>query len=199
MVKHGGILILTCVVLAVGLSNRVFAQPASPAASSTESASPGVRAATVIVVHGKIVAIDKAKKSVTLEGPEGRQVALKVNNPHNLEAVKVGDPVVARFTEIVTIRKKKPGENLPSASVSGGIVTAKPGEPPGAAAAQQLTVVFGVVDVDRAQGLVTIKGPDGSVETVKAQNPKNLDQLKSGDELVVTSTKAAAISVEKES
>jgi hypothetical protein len=46
---------------------------------------------------------------------------------------------------------------------------------------------------------VIVKGPDGTVETVKARDPKNLKQLKVGDELVVSVYRAIAISLEKES
>jgi hypothetical protein len=37
------------------------------------------------------------------------------------------------------------------------------------------------------------------VETVKANNPKVLSQLKAGDDLVITASRATAISLDKES
>jgi hypothetical protein len=123
---------------------------------------------------------------------------LRVDNPYNLKAAKVGDPVVTRFYEVVTIRKKKPDETAPSFSLKGGIATAKPGRVPGAVAEAKASVVVSVTAIDETNGTVTVKAPDGTVETVKARNPKNLKQLKVGDELVVTLERAMAISVEKE-
>ena len=112
--------------------------------------------------------------------------------------LSVGTGVVVRYYEVVTVRKKKAGESLPALSVSGGVVTAKAGGVPGAVAEEHLKAVVSVVQVDKANGTVTIKGADGSVETVKANNPKVLSHLKAGDDLVITASRATAISLDKE-
>jgi len=174
---------------------RAQTPPETQGKAKTES----VGSATVLTIHGKIVAVDKAEKLVVLEGPGGRKVTLKVENPYNLEAAKVGEPIVAHFYEIVTIRKKKPGEAVPSASVKEGIITAKPGEIPGAAVGRQVKLVVSVVEIDAANGTVAVKGPDGAVETVKARDPNNLKLIKVGDELVVSVSRAVAVSLDKES
>jgi len=185
--------------LGLGLSYVALAQTGKPAKASAQAKPEGVGYATAVIVHGKIAAVNRTKKLVTLEGPEGRKVTLKVENPYNLKAAKVGEPVVARFYEIVTIRKKKPGESIPSASLKQGILTAKPGAVPGAVAEQQLGLVVAVTAIDEAHGTVTVKGPDGTTETVKARDPKNLKLIKVGDDLVVSVARAVAISLEKES
>lgn len=185
--------------LGLGLSYFASAQTGKPAETSIQPKPESVGSATVVVVHGKIAAVNKAKKLVTLEGPAGRQVTLKVENSYNLKAAKVGEPVVARFYEIVSIRKKKPGESIPSASLKEGILTAKPGAVPGAMAEQQVSLVVTVAAIDEAHGTVTVKGPDGTTETVKARDPKNLKLIKLGDDLVVSVSRAIAISLEKES
>lgn len=198
MTKQPIIIALTIVALALGLNSAAFAQ--GNTAARTEATQPeGVGRATEIVVHGKIVSVDKANKLVTLEGPQGRKVTLKVENPYNLQAAKVGEAVVARFYEVVTIRKKKPGEMVPSASIKQGIATAQPGQVPGAMVARQLQLVVSVVAIDKQHGTVTVKGPEGGVETVKAHNPENLNRIKVGDDLVVTLSRAVAISLEKTS
>ncbi|HEY2486234.1 MAG TPA: hypothetical protein VGI36_13870, partial [Candidatus Binataceae bacterium] len=60
------------------------------------------------------------------------------------------------------------------------------------------TVLVTVTDIDAEKGTVTIKGPDGSTENVKARDPRVLKHLKAGDELVVTVTRATAIAIEKD-
>ena len=192
---------LIAVIVALGLGARydAMAQSDQPAESSTAGSAEAVRSITVLTVHGKIVEVDSAKKLVTLEGPEGRKVTLKVENPYNLKAAKVGAPVVTRFYEVVTIRKKKPDEAVPASSLKEGIATAKPGGVPGAVAEQHASLLVSVAAIDEANGTVTIKAPDGTVEKVKARDPKNLKQLKVGDDLVVTLDRAVAISLEKES
>lgn len=166
----------------------------APAAATGES----VRAATVLTIHGKVVAVDKEQKLVTIQVPSGKEYTLKVDNPYNLGAVAAGTGVIVRYYEVVSVRKKEPGESLPSLSVTGGVVTAKPGAAPGAVAEEHLKAVVSVVQVDKANGTVTIKGSDGSVETVKANDPKVLSRLKAGDDLVLTASRATAISLERE-
>jgi len=211
MLKRRAPLLSTIVVLGLGLGANcgALAQEASPAAMPAQEVSPaatpaeakteGVVSATVVTVHGKIVKVNKARKQVTLEGPEGNRVTLDVRNPYNLNAAKVGAPFVARYYEVVTIRKKKPGESVPSASLSGGIATAKPGGVPGATGEMHIGLLVTVDAIDEAKGTVTVNAADGSVETVKPRNPQNLKRLKVGDQLVVGISRAIAISLEKES
>jgi hypothetical protein len=199
MIKRWAVLLSALVMLGLGLNYGVSAQESSPAATPAAAKAEGVVSATVVTVHGKVVKVNKRKKLVTLEGPQGQKVTLEVRNPYNLAAAKVGAPFVARFYEVVTIRKKKPGENIPSASLSGGISTAKPGGVPGAAGEMHISLVVSVQAIDEANGTVTVKASDGTVETVKARNPQNLKRLKVGDELVIGISRAIAISLEKES
>ena len=178
--------------------------PAMPLAraEATAPASAGdaesLRAATVLTIHGTVTAVDKAEKLVTIQVTGGQKYTLKVENPVNLDAASVGTGVVVRYYEAVSVRKKKAGESLPALSVSGGVVTAKAGGVPGAVADEHLKAVVSVVQVDKANGTVTIKGADGSVETAKANNPKVLSHLKAGDDLVITASRATAISLDKE-
>jgi len=191
---------LAAITIAIGLGfiRGAWAQSAPPAASP-EASPEGVMSGTVVTVHGKIASVNKAKKLVTLEGPEGNKVTLNVENPYNLNAAKVGAPFVARYYEVITIRKKKPGESVQSASLSGGIATAKPGGVPGATGELHLTLLVSVEAIDQANGTVTVKAADGTTETVKPRNPQNLKRLKVGDQLVIGLSHAIAISLEKES
>jgi len=195
MTMRRGVLLAAGLVFSVALAGKVSAQISSPSAPS--EAAESIRSATVLTIHGKVAAVDESKKLVTLE-VNGKEVTLRVDNPYNLKAAKVGVPVVVRYFEVVSIRKKKAGEQVPSVSLKEGIVTAESGTP-GAVAEQKMSVLVTVAEVDRANGTVTLKGPDGSVETVKARDPKNLKSIKAGDELVVTVSRATAIAIEKES
>jgi hypothetical protein len=44
---------------------------------------------------------------------------------------------------------------------------------------------------------MTLKGPQGRVETVRARNRADLDKIKVGDTIEITDAQAVAISVEK--
>jgi hypothetical protein len=197
MVGRKTILIALIATLGLGMQTA-WAQP-SPAAPAAKPAHPDeIKSVTAVTAHGKIVMVDRAKKLVTLEGADGRKVTILVENPYNLKAAKVGDPVVIHFYEVVSIRKKKHGENVPTASIKEGISTAHPGGVPGAVVEQKVKLLLTVEAIDLDNGTVTLKAPDGSDEKVKAKNPRNLKRLKVGDELVVTVERAVGISIEQE-
>ena len=163
------------------------------------SAQTAVYNQSIINFSGKIVSVDVPKSLVTIEGPEGRKATLQVLNPDNLRAAKVGEAYNARFYEVTTIRKKKPGENVQSGSLSQGIWTTNPLGVPGGSRAVEATLLVTVEAIDEANGTVTVKAADGTTETVKARDPQNLKLLKVGDELVVSIYEAIAISLEKQS
>jgi hypothetical protein len=54
------------------------------------------------MVVADVVAVDAAKQSVRLRGPQ-RTVDLKVKDPEQFKLIKVGDQVEATFTEAVAI------------------------------------------------------------------------------------------------
>jgi Cu/Ag efflux protein CusF len=168
----------------------VLAQAAPPAAT------PKLREASVITVRGTVEAIDKEKQTVTLKGPK-RTLTLQVRDPKKLEAIKVGDPVVGKYYEAIAVEVKKPGAASPGVTAQQTEATSKPGETPAGAVAQQVTVTATIVAIDKKAHTVTIKGPDGNTETVKARDPKNLEALKVGDLVEITYTRALAIALDK--
>jgi hypothetical protein len=196
MIKRLAVPLLAIVILGLGFNSGAWAQAAP--SEATPAPAEGVGYATAQTIHGKIVAVDTAKKLVTLEGPAGRRVTLYVRNPDNLKAAKVGEPFAARFYEVVTIRKKKPGENIQSSSLSEGVWTTNPLGVPGGARAVQIKILVTVDAIDEANGTVTVKSSDGTTETVKARDRRNLKRLKVGDELVIGFYRGVAISLSKE-
>ena len=191
------VLLSTILILGLGLSCGASAQSAAPGATPAQTA-PEVRYATVVNFQGKIVDVDTAKSMVTLEGPEGQRATFVVQNPDNLKAAKVGEPFSARYYDIVTIRKKKAGENVQEATTA-GVWTTNPLGVPGGSRAVQETLVVTVEAIDEANGTVTVKAADGTTKTVKAKHPELLKQLKAGDQLVLVTYLAIAISLQKES
>jgi hypothetical protein len=199
MGKRLAFLISAMMAFSLALIYPASAQENSPPQTLAQTKPEGVAYGTVVTVHGTIAKVNKARKQVTLKLPEGQEVTLDVHNPYNLNAAKVGEPFIARYYEVVTIRKKKPGESVPSASLKGGIATARPGGTPGAVGEMHVSLLLTVDAIDQANGTVTVKAPDGTVETVKARNPQNLKLIKVGDQLVVSISRAIGIALEKES
>jgi hypothetical protein len=158
----------------------------------------GIGSATVITIHGKIVAVNRAKKQVTLEAPNGKQITVHVYNPYNLKHAEPGQHFVAKFYEIITIVRQKPNPSMPPVSVAQGLVTAEPGDNPGSAFGRTIQVVTTVTAVNQAEHTIVIKGPDGSEETVKAAHHTGLRHVKVGDQVVITLTDVVAVELKPE-
>lgn len=106
----------------------------------------------------------------------------------------------------------KPSPLLVAATIALGAVpalaqTAKPGADaaavagvgPGAAATGEVVTVTAVVTaVDKASRTVTLKGPQGNTfRVVAGPEVRNFDQIRTGDELVVTHVEALTLELKK--
>jgi Cu/Ag efflux protein CusF len=144
-----------------------------------------------------VEAIDQATRVVTLKGPKGNLVTFMAGDAvKNLAQVQVGDKVQVKYEESLVLRVLKPEEA--SVNQAGATaMTAQPGEKPAGSAAREVTVTVSIEKIDKKKGTVTFKGPAGGVETIKAEDPKNLDKVKVGDRVAITYTEALAVSLEK--
>ncbi len=75
--------------------------------SGAVRAAPGDRpagaAARQVRVLADVVKVDQPNSIISLKGPKGRVVDLKVSNPDHFKVVKVGDQVEAVYTEAMAI------------------------------------------------------------------------------------------------
>jgi Cu/Ag efflux protein CusF len=191
------VLIATGMLAAPGAATWADAPRVAQATAPASEAKPGKLVAGSMKVRGTVDAIDKEKGTVTLKGPKGRTVTLEVRDPAKLEAVKVGDPVVATYVEAVAFQVRKAGTAAPGASVQETRVGSKPGETPAGAIGREVTATVTITALDKKAGTVTIKGPLGNTETFKVKDPKNLEGVKVGDLVDITYTQALAVALEK--
>jgi hypothetical protein len=81
--------------------------PAADAVTSAVAAPAGQKPAGAVVqqdtIKAKVTAIGKKKDWVTLLGPEGNSVTIKVKDSKNLDGVKVGDDVEATYTQALAV------------------------------------------------------------------------------------------------
>jgi len=84
-----------------GIREKVESQGAVRAAPGAEPGGAAVKTTTVVA---NVEAVNAKKKVVTLKGPEGKVVDVRVNDPQVMKDVKVGDQVVAKVTESVAVR-----------------------------------------------------------------------------------------------
>ena len=92
-----------------GEAEGVTAEQAVGAAKPGEL--PAAVLANQVTVTATVADISPKKTYVTLKGPEGKTVDVKVRDPQNLKKVKVGDQVVITYTQAFAIALDKPKGN----------------------------------------------------------------------------------------
>jgi Cu/Ag efflux protein CusF len=193
--KHLVLPIVAGAVLA-GATAATAQAPAAPAAGGVVATAPGKAAvAEVVKIEASVAAIDKATRAITLKGPKGNELSV-VAGPEvkNFDQLKVGDLVTIEYVEALSLQLKKGGGAPVARTEQVGAAAAKPGERPAGAVGRQVTVVADVIDVNADKKLVTLKGPQRTVE-LKVNDPEQLKLIKKGDQVEATFTEAMAITV----
>lgn len=155
-----------------------------------------VSEAMVTELEAVVKDVNHEARKVTLEGPDGNEVTIDVEDDvKNLAQVKVGDVVLVEYVEAVSI-KVFDGDQIESGltalSVEG---SAELGEKPAGVAVDEIILVVAVKAIDKETQMVTLEGANGKTKTVKARNPENLEKVSVGDKIMITYTEAIGISV----
>jgi len=173
---------------------------ASPVLAQTGAAvvgkAPGkVAMAQTVKATATITAIDAATRAVTLKGPKGNEMVVTAGpEVKNFAQLKVGDQVNIEFLESLALELKKGGGAPVAATAKEGAAAAKPGERPAGVVGRQVTVVADVIDLNAETQVVTLKGPQRTVE-LKVRDPEQFKLIKKGDQVQATYTEAVAIAV----
>jgi len=170
-----------------------------PAVKSVEmvASAPGTGTITTAVsISARVEAIDKAQRSLTLKGPKGNlQTVTAGPDVRNFDQIKVGDMVVARYVESLTLTLKKDGKELLSKTEATDAARSKAGEKPAGIVGKQVEVTANVIAVDAASQTVMLKGPNRTVD-LRIPDPQQFKLVKVGDQIHATYTEALALSVE---
>jgi hypothetical protein len=178
---------LIAIVAASALAFCVAAQQPAPDAKV---------AADAVTITAKVEAVDLPNRLVTLRGPMGRSVVVKADDRvKNLAQVKVGDELVMKYVEAVSIELKKGSTGRMETSSSTGPMTAPLGAKPGMGAVTTTTMVANVEKVDTAHSEVLLQGPGGRYVEVKVKDPAVLKAVKVGDSVQATYTEALLVEV----
>jgi len=174
--------------------------PASALADSHESAAAErtVMVGEKVELKGKVVSVDKETRTVVIEGEQGRQVSIAApEDSPNFDQIAVGDPVSATYFESLAIAIAPVADAKPGASATAAVSAAPPGSTPGGVAAEQIELRAVVKAVDAEARSVTLEGPEGGERTVKVGEGIDLANVKTGELVSVTLTRALAISIDK--
>lgn len=154
-----------------------------------------VEKADALVVTATVVAIDMKSRLVTLRSPEDKVLVVYAGKEVvNLPQVRIGDVVALSYINMVSVRRAESGEVWDESVME--VVRAAPGTKPGAAIGSEDTVTATIEDIDKTLQTANLRLPDDSLKIVKVKDPANLDKVKVGDRIVITSSEIVSISVQ---
>lgn len=183
------------VVSSILVAPAVLAQQA-PVTSGAMSSEPGkVSAVRMVEVAAGVTAVNKATRTVTLKGPDGRIFDVVAGDEvRNFDQITPGDQVVVSYMQALAMAVR-PGTGIRQGAESAGAVRTRPGDKPGAAVGRQVTMLVDVVDVSPAKKTITVKGPKGNVFDLDVQNPDHFKVVKKGDQIEVDYVESMAVAV----
>lgn len=156
-------------------------------------------AAQYDTITAKVVGINKADHSLTLENDLGerRMVRVDPNVVKNFDQIKTGDNVIVRQQQTLALSliKGEKGQK-PSTGAAMEMETAAPGEKPGLEATKVKQISAEILNIDKQNQTVKLKGPKGNMVWLKVNDPSKLENLKKGDLVAATYRESLAISVE---
>ncbi len=185
-------------LLATGVATTALAQQPAAGGGVVAGSGPGSAAIVgAVEISAQVVGIDKATRTLTLKGPKGKALDVVASDDvKNFDQIKVGDLVVARYAQALTLELRKTKSAAGAPVVRQEAAKAKPGAQPAVAGARQVTAIADVTAVDPKKSTITLKGPRGNEVTLNVQNPEQFKVVKKGDQIEVTYTEAVALSVE---
>jgi hypothetical protein len=185
---------LMTATLVLGLQPALAQKPSAEGAVVVAS-EPGKAAITAMAdVTATVVAIDKDTRTVTLKGPQRTVDIVAGDDVRNFDQIRVGDRVVARYQQALTLELRKSRAPLGAAGTE-ATVRAPLGSRPAGAVGREVTVLADVVAVDPAKSIISLKGPRGNILDLKVQNPDHFKVVKKGDQVEAVYTVALAVAV----
>jgi len=175
--------------------------PFSTPAQAQAAGMAGMGAEEVISLRATVKAIDQKTRMVTLVGPQGNTLRLKVGDEvRNLAQVKRGNKVIVHYHASIAYVLAPAGTKLPddSLTVAGG--RAAPGQMPAGAIGAKSVVTMTVVGVDPMAHTLQLIAPSGglvsTVDVVTPEGQQALKVVKVGDTITAVISQAVAVAVE---
>jgi len=185
----------------ITLSACTTASPPPPAAGAGTVAYaegvPGGVMVNTVDMSARVTAIDTANRKVTLLGPDGDKVTVKVGpEAVNFDQIRVGDLVNATVTEALVVYLDEEGASPPDGSAA-MVALAPKGAQPAGLVAETTQVTATVKTIDPTNRTATLQFEDGSSQTFPVRDDIDLSRRKVGEKVVFQVTEMIAISVEK--
>jgi len=191
------IVILSAALVATACLSALAQSAPEIKASAAIASAPGTGTiAAAVSVSARVEAVNKATRELTLKGPKGNLETVTAGpDVRNFDQIKVGDMVVARYVEALTLTLMKDGKELRGKDVATDAARAKEGEKPAGIIGRKVEVTADVIAVDAKTQTLTLKGPKQTVE-LRVPDANQFKLVKVGDQIHAVYTEALALSVE---
>ena len=149
-------------------------------------------------IEATVIAVDAAAKVVTLQGPDGSEVTMRVPEARNLAQVEVGDTLRVSYFATYRASVAAPGESKSDMAVAG--MRAPEGERPGAFVAVGGATTVEIISVSEDGSLVSFRDEEGRLDSMTVMRDEGrafARSLKRGDMIVLEYAEAVAIDVEE--
>lgn len=164
---------------------------------AAEKGVPGGVMVDTYEMTAAVTAVDTDKRKVTLVTPDGKKTVVKCGpEVVNFKQIQVGDQLKLTVTEELAVYMADaaaPADNGEAALVA----LAPKGAKPGGMLAETVQVTAKVTAIDLAHRKATLRFPDGSSKSVPVRKDVDLTKRHVGEEVVIRTTEALALSVDK--
>ena len=193
------VLSVVAVLVSAGCASTNNPPPATSQTTAAAPAAPAVGVTETTTMTARVQAIDLKTRKVTLKPKNGKAFTIQVSeDARNLPQVRVGDTVVAKYTEAVAVdinrdtstggvtsrKESVSGTRAPLGAMSGGTVR------------NTVEIIANVLAIDAKTRRVTFQGPENTL-TVKVPAEVKMNKLEVGDQVRLTYVEELAISVER--
>ncbi len=169
----------------------VKAAPVEVTSTGTPGQAVAVRAERML---GTVRAVDRARRSVTLEWMGGGIVTFELGPEVKLlEELAAGDAVLIDVEQQLLLEVQQPGTEDVPITTSGTRAT----DAPNGIASSGIRATVTVTNVDLSTRLVRFADSAGTTYDVKAGPGLQIEKLKAGDRLLATYGQAVALRLEK--
>ena len=160
---------------------------------------PSGREQTLVEMRAVVIGVDQKHRLLALEGDDGGRMVLPVAEEfRDFERARVGDQVVVSYTEAIAWQVKPSDKGAPGVSTRETLSNPRAGEAPGGAIERAITITATITAFDVARGTVTLTGPQGRSNTLKAHRPADLEKIRVGDLVDITYSEALAVGIRQE-
>jgi len=164
---------------------------------SSESGVPGGTVVETYKVSATVTGIDKDDRKITLVTRDGKKTTYKAGpEVVNFDQIHIGDQLKVTTAQEIVVYMADQG---PASSDGGAaVVTLAPkGAKPAAYMATTVQVTAKVKAIDLKRHKATLEFPDGTSKTFPVRADVDLTKRNVGEQVVIRSTEAAAVMVEK--